>query len=163
MSFSKLGLICSFLLFLLSGCAERSEKSAFADGKWDYESAIDGQTVKIKTIVPPYEANITMACIKAPPVTTKQGETSRAYLDSLFAKNPNGLMFPFVSEGKSIVASVFIRNPENEQQEWPISPLMVQSGHAEFVADSDYCRDHDFAFELFQKEAQEKKLGIWAQ
>ncbi|WLT40602.1 thermonuclease family protein (plasmid) [Synechocystis sp. B12] len=60
------------------------------------------------------------------------------------------------------MASVFIRNPNNEQEEWPISPLMVQSGHAEFVADSEYCRDLDFAFEVFQKEAQEKGLGIWA-
>jgi micrococcal nuclease len=91
------------------------------------------------------------------------GIASRDYLRSLLNTNPNKLIVVERDRDKygRVVAEIYIPRGRGDE-EIPINAMMINSGNAYYYSQySKNCAENAKIYTNLQKEAQEKKIGVW--
>jgi len=156
------------IAFSIVSCTSVAETPSNPRGTATWElkpkSVYDGDTFRVLNSQTKEELKIRLACIDAPEKKQAIGVASRDYLRSLLNRNPEKIILSVSNKdryGRS-VAEVYIPNPKNPQEEFPVNGEMLKAGMAFYYAQySSTCKDNAQIYEQLEKEAKSKKAGVW--
>lgn len=171
--FLKIPVVSIVICITVSGCnsfansPSNPEIKEVTKGSSYYQlkpkSVYDGDTFRV--FKNGEEFKIRMACIDAPEKKQPLGIASRDYLQALLNKNPDKLIVAEKEKDRygRTVAEVFLPDPKNPGNEIPVNGMMIKSGMAYFYADyASACKDNSTMYAQFEKDAQQSRLGVWA-
>lgn len=169
---SKFWLLIPILL-ITTGCdpqlladnlTAREVRTAGAEWELVKNSVYDGDTFRVINAKTGEEVKVRLACIDAPEKKQTLGVASRDYLRSLLNRNPNKIILSVSNKdryGRS-VAEVYVPNPKNPQEEFPVNGEMLKAGMAFYYAQyAKSCKDNAQIYEQLEKEARANKAGVW--
>ena len=153
-------------ILLITGCSLMAGEVRTTGAEWELVkgSVYDGDTFRVLNAKTGEEVKVRLACIDAPEKKQNLGIASRDYLRSLLNRNPNQIILSIAEKdryGRS-VAEVYVPNPKNPQEEFPVNGEMLKAGMAFYYSQyAKSCKDNAQVYERLEKDAQQSRAGVW--